>query len=59
MKEEVIENLLDGITALNYRQWEMLKTSVDIAFKAKVKDTRVHFSEEVRNLIHEDLTEDE
>lgn len=55
MNSEAIKNLLEGIQSLSYRQWKMLKVNVDTAFNAKIKDAKVHFDEEVMNLICEDL----
>lgn len=57
LEEKEIKKLLEIITHLNHRQWEMIKTNVDIAFNAKIKNETVSFNEETKNLICEDLIE--
>lgn len=53
--EKSIKDLLELISHLNHRQWEMIKTNVDIAFNAKIKNETVSFNKEIKNLICEDL----
>lgn len=53
--EKEIKKLLELISHLNHRQWEMIKTNVDIAFNAKIKNQMVSFDEGIKNLICEDL----
>lgn len=55
MDKEIIKELLELVSQLNHRQWEMLKTNVDIAFSAKFKDEHIEFDKEVTNLISDDL----
>lgn len=55
MDKEKINELLDLISQLNYRQWEMLKTNMDVAFSAMFRNQSVDINEEVKNLICEDL----
>ena len=57
LEEKEIKKLLEIITHLNHMQWEMIKTNVDIAFNAKIKNETISFNEEVVNLICEDLIE--
>lgn len=52
--EKEIKLLLNLISQLNHRQWEMIKTVVDIAFQEKIKNEKVSF-EKVEELICEDL----
>lgn len=55
MDKEIIKELLELVSQLNHRQWEMLKMNVDIAFSAKFKDEHIEFDKEVTNLISDDL----
>lgn len=54
-EENLIRELLESISHLNHRQWEMLKINVDIAFNAKIKNETISFNEELKNIICEDL----
>lgn len=50
-----IEELLKLISHLKHRQWEIVKTVVDIAFNEKVKNETISFNEKSTKIICDDL----